>query len=304
MALASVDLSLSPPCLPLCSLCSVLLTGSLVREENDTGGVEGDDRPPGRGTLGELSSYLLSPIRELLHCPLMRTRHLKPPCPTFHSLPTSRSQRKHRNSLANPDECVRIRRACTPPSRLCHITVPPGKVEVHLGTVVHDVFGTTEGNIPDGGSPLTSVVVRNDAGEKEVPLRGLFYAVGHRPNTGLFGVSVLVREIACVVLMSGVSFFFRRVWLDGCAHCRGCLGLVVFGWCRVWVLARVFCWLSLKEPFSVVFASCFEGRLLFFAIRAPSSLDDSSRRGWRKVSFGWVLARRLGIVLRSASWWL
>lgn len=68
--------------------------------------------------------------------------------------------------------------------------MPPGKVEVHLGTVVDDVFGTTEGDIPDGGSPLTGVLVRDDVGEKEVPLRGLFYAIGHRPNTGLFGVSL------------------------------------------------------------------------------------------------------------------
>ena len=71
-------------------------------------------------------------------------------------------------------------------------------MEVHLGTVVHDVFGTTEGDIPDGGSPLTGVLVRNDAGEKEVPLRGLFYAIGHRPNTGLFGVSLSVRDRSCV----------------------------------------------------------------------------------------------------------
>lgn len=77
-----------------------------------------------------------------------------------------------------------------PPSPL-----PFGKVEVHLGTVVHDVFGTTEGDIPDGGSPLTGVVVRNDDGEKEVPLRGLFYAIGHRPNTGLFGVSFVWCEM-------------------------------------------------------------------------------------------------------------
>lgn len=75
-------------------------------------------------------------------------------------------------------------------SILSRIAVPPGKVEVHLGTVVDDVFGTTEGDIPDGGSPLTGVLVRDDVGEKEVPLRGLFYAIGHRPNTGLFGVSL------------------------------------------------------------------------------------------------------------------
>lgn len=83
---------------------------------------------------------------------------------------------------------------------------PPCKVEVHLGTIVDDVFGTTEGDIPDGGSPLTGALVRNDAGEKEVPLRGLFYAIGHRPNTGLFGVSFVGRtrsRVSCIVYRGG-----------------------------------------------------------------------------------------------------
>ena len=89
---------------------------------------------------------------------------------------------------------------------------------MHLGTIVHDVFGKTEGDVPDGGSPLTGVVVRNDTGEKEVPLRGLFYAIGHRPNTGLFGVSVSVRHRLSMT-MSEVCMFCKVTrslsWVSG-----------------------------------------------------------------------------------------
>lgn len=145
-----------------------------------------------------------------------------------------------------------------PPFRLSHIAVPPPlKVEVHLGTVVHDVFGTTEGDIPDGGSPLTGVLVRNDAGEKEVPLRGLFYAIGHRPNTGLFGVSLSMRDRSCVrwhillYIHMGSCFVFVRFWPHlGCFCCRGCYpGKVcrVLGSCGVRVLVRVFRWSSERE---------------------------------------------------------
>lgn len=38
------------------------------------------------------------------------------------------------------------------------------------------------------GSPLTGVLVRDELGTREVAIRGLFYAIGHTPNTKLFEV--------------------------------------------------------------------------------------------------------------------
>lgn len=58
-------------------------------------------------------------------------------------------------------------------------------VEVHLGTVVEDVLGNGAADGTDG-SPLTGALVRDEAGEREIPIRGLFYAIGHNPNTNLF----------------------------------------------------------------------------------------------------------------------
>jgi len=67
------------------------------------------------------------------------------------------------------------------------------KVTVHFNSVITDVFGQdtpgaqlTEGSQSD--SPLYGVnlmnVVTNE--ETQVPIRGLFYAIGHKPNTDLF----------------------------------------------------------------------------------------------------------------------
>jgi thioredoxin reductase (NADPH) len=53
------------------------------------------------------------------------------------------------------------------------------KITVHWQTVAEDVYGDER---------LEGLKVRNvTTGEmKELPVRGLFYAIGHRPNTGLF----------------------------------------------------------------------------------------------------------------------
>lgn len=67
---------------------------------------------------------------------------------------------------------------------------PPNlqKVEVHLGTTVENVLGNGGGDCRSG-SPVTGVLVRDDHGTREVPVRGLFYAIGHSPNTNLLQVS-------------------------------------------------------------------------------------------------------------------
>lgn len=55
----------------------------------------------------------------------------------------------------------------------------PG-VEVCFETSVIGLFGGTG----DGrGSPLRGVIVKDPNGEREIGVRGLFYAIGHKPNT-------------------------------------------------------------------------------------------------------------------------
>lgn len=61
-------------------------------------------------------------------------------------------------------------------------------MEVHLGTTVENVLGNS-GEDGRNGSPVTGVLVRDDHGAvKEMPVRGLFYAIGHNPNTKLLQV--------------------------------------------------------------------------------------------------------------------
>ncbi|CAM9801747.1 unnamed protein product [Ascophyllum nodosum] len=67
-------------------------------------------------------------------------------------------------------------------------------VEVHLGTVVEDVLGKPEGS--EDGSPLTGLLVKDEVGRREVPVRGLFYAIGHSPNTNLFEARILTMGFA------------------------------------------------------------------------------------------------------------
>ncbi|CAN0445165.1 unnamed protein product, partial [Discosporangium mesarthrocarpum] len=65
------------------------------------------------------------------------------------------------------------------------------KVKVHLSTGVDDVYGDTDA---DGrnGSPVQGVHVRElgqgSTATQDIPIRGLFYGIGHRPNTDLLEV--------------------------------------------------------------------------------------------------------------------
>jgi thioredoxin reductase (NADPH) len=57
----------------------------------------------------------------------------------------------------------------------------PG-VDVHFGTTVVEPRGSAESGAGTG-SPLRAVLVRDAQGERELAVRGLFYAIGHTPNT-------------------------------------------------------------------------------------------------------------------------
>jgi len=56
-------------------------------------------------------------------------------------------------------------------------------IEVHYQTTVKDVYGDKVGS--DHASPVRGVLVQNveTLEDRKVPLRGLFYACGHKPNT-------------------------------------------------------------------------------------------------------------------------
>jgi thioredoxin reductase (NADPH) len=70
------------------------------------------------------------------------------------------------------------------------------KIEVHWNTEVVDVFGN---------GPMEGVHIRNNkTGEtKELHVKGLFYAVGHTPNTSLFKGQLELDEVGYIVTKNG-----------------------------------------------------------------------------------------------------
>ncbi|MBW4509251.1 MAG: thioredoxin-disulfide reductase [Scytonematopsis contorta HA4267-MV1] len=70
------------------------------------------------------------------------------------------------------------------------------KIEVHWNTEVVDVFGN---------GPMEGVHIRNNkTGEvRELHVKGLFYAVGHTPNTSLFKGQLELDEVGYIVTKNG-----------------------------------------------------------------------------------------------------
>lgn len=59
------------------------------------------------------------------------------------------------------------------------------KIKTHFNTVVLDVFGD-DADKPFTKSPVRGIKVKTGEEVKQLPVRGLFYAIGHRPNTEIF----------------------------------------------------------------------------------------------------------------------
>jgi len=58
-------------------------------------------------------------------------------------------------------------------------------VTVHYNTDLVDVYGSVkDGETP--GSPLRGATIRTRGETLDLPVRGVFYAIGHSPNTGIF----------------------------------------------------------------------------------------------------------------------
>jgi thioredoxin reductase (NADPH) len=70
------------------------------------------------------------------------------------------------------------------------------KIEVHWNTEVVDVFGN---------GPMEGLHIRNNkTGEtKELHVKGLFYAVGHTPNTSLFKGQLELDEVGYIITKNG-----------------------------------------------------------------------------------------------------
>ncbi len=70
------------------------------------------------------------------------------------------------------------------------------KITVHWNTVADDVYGT---------DLLEGLKIHNTAtGEAtDLPVKGLFYAIGHRPNTALFGGQIELDEVGYVKTQPG-----------------------------------------------------------------------------------------------------
>lgn len=75
---------------------------------------------------------------------------------------------------------------------------------------MEDVIGNSGGD-GSNGSPVTAVLVRDEEGEREVSVRGLFYAIGHTPNTKLFEVRDFCRGMVWCVLVGTVRCVSRFI---------------------------------------------------------------------------------------------
>lgn len=71
------------------------------------------------------------------------------------------------------------------------------KITVHWNTEAIDVLGDDEG--------MTGVRLRNiqTGEEQDIAVRGLFYAIGHRPNTSLFAGQIELDDIGYIVTKPG-----------------------------------------------------------------------------------------------------
>ncbi|KAG5191506.1 NADP-thioredoxin reductase C [Tribonema minus] len=81
------------------------------------------------------------------------------------------------------------------------------KVQVHLNSAVLDVYGDGAAGAGDTqGSPLKGARVKNlETNEvTDLPLRGIFYAIGHKPNTELFRGAIMLDEAGYIKTQPGL----------------------------------------------------------------------------------------------------
>lgn len=83
------------------------------------------------------------------------------------------------------------------------------KITIHWNTEAIDVFGA------DGW--MKGVKVRNHQtqAESDIPAKGLFYAIGHTPNTGLFQGQLELDDVGYIVTHEGVKTSIEGVYAAG-----------------------------------------------------------------------------------------
>jgi thioredoxin reductase (NADPH) len=71
-------------------------------------------------------------------------------------------------------------------------------VDVHMQTIVLEALGRSERSGTRDGSPLRALRIKNIVSndQRELPVRGLFYAIGHQPNTKFLAGSGLKMDDA------------------------------------------------------------------------------------------------------------
>jgi thioredoxin reductase (NADPH) len=84
------------------------------------------------------------------------------------------------------------------------------KITVHWNTEALDVYGNEEGW-------MQGVKVRNSktGEESEIPAKGLFYAIGHTPNTSLFKGQIELDDVGYIVTRNGVETNIEGVYAAG-----------------------------------------------------------------------------------------
>ncbi|MGG6292924.1 thioredoxin-disulfide reductase [Leptolyngbya sp. AN02str] len=83
------------------------------------------------------------------------------------------------------------------------------KITVHWNTSPQDVYG-------ENGLLSGIKIHNNKTGElKDLPVKGLFYAIGHRPNTSIFGNQIDLDDVGYIVTHNDVETSVQGVYAAG-----------------------------------------------------------------------------------------
>lgn len=84
------------------------------------------------------------------------------------------------------------------------------KITVHWNTEATDVFG-------EDGKPMSGIKIRNNktGEEQDLHVKGLFYAIGHTPNTALFKGKLELDDVGYIVTRNHVETSIEGVYAAG-----------------------------------------------------------------------------------------
>jgi len=87
------------------------------------------------------------------------------------------------------------------------------QVTVHLNVSIVDAQGDSKGR-------MSHLILKNNGTgeEKDLPVRGLFYGIGHKPNSGIVAGQIELDEAGYVVVRNGVHTSVEGVFAAGDLH--------------------------------------------------------------------------------------